>query len=167
MSSRDTVDGMYELLSSFGNGLDRTQINKSNYSASGHIAEDNMSTIALFLPALRALGSSVTTSEGFLFGSFTARTPWNIPVQRFGNMSLSRPDYWGLRLGSNKFINRAFVAIKPEWNPLTQYTTGVIPRGTSVRFGIIGPQGLNYPGGSLQFMLNSNKVISQASKMTN
>ncbi|EDP71911.1 cell well associated RhsD protein precursor [Flavobacteriales bacterium ALC-1] len=165
MTSRRSIGGLGELIQSMADDLNRASVRKRNYMASGHIAEDNMSTLAVFLPGLRALGSAVTTSEGFLLGSFTARTPWNIPVQRFGNMSLSRPDYWGLRLGSNKFINRTFAAIKPEWNPLTQYTTGIIPKGTSIRFGIIGPQGLSYPGGSIQFIQNSNKVINQASKI--
>ncbi|MCT4631269.1 MAG: DUF6443 domain-containing protein [Firmicutes bacterium] len=165
--SRNSVNGIYETLLAIAEIGNKARLKRKNYMASGHIVQDNMSTIGLFLPALRFLGSSVTTPEGFLFGSFTVRTPWNIPVQRFGNMNLSRPDYWGLRLGSNKFINRTFVAIKPEWNPLTQYTTGLIPKGTSIRFGIIGPQGLNYPGGSLQFMLNSNRVINQATKITN
>ena len=107
----------------------------------------------------------MTTTDGFLFRSFTIRTPVNIPAQRFGNMSLSRPDFWGLRIGTNKFANRTFAAIKPEWNPLTQYTSGIIPKGTTIKFGIIGPQGWRYPGGSLQFILPSQNVINQSSKL--
>ena len=56
-------------------------------------------------------------------------------------MSRRRPDYWGLRIGTSEFANRTFGAIKPNWNPLTQYTIGVIPKGTPIKFGIIGPQG--------------------------
>jgi hypothetical protein len=73
-------------------------------------------------------------------------------------------DFWGLRLGSNKFVNRTFAAIKPEWNPLTLYTKGVIPRGTKIQFGIIGPQGWKYPEGSLQFITRSKNIINQISK---
>jgi hypothetical protein len=111
------------------------------------------------------VASRITSKNGFLFRGFTVKAPFNIPVQRFGNMSLGRPDYWGPRIGTGKFVNRTFAAIKPSWNPLTQYTTGVIPKGTSIRFGLIGPQGLKYPGGSIQFMVESNSIINQASKM--
>tara|TARA_Y100001954_G_C15597500_1_gene496274 strand:- start:82 stop:294 length:213 start_codon:yes stop_codon:yes gene_type:complete len=64
-------------------------------------------------------------------------------------MSRRRPDYWGLRIGTSEFANRTFGAIKPNWNPLTQYTIGVIPKGTPIKFGIIGPQGWKYPGGGI------------------
>lgn len=107
----------------------------------------------------------VTTADGFLFRGFTVKTPVNIPVQRFGNMSLGRPDFWGARIGTSQFANRTFGAIKPAWNPLTQYTTGVIPKGTPIKFGIIGPQGWRYPGGSFQFIVPSRSVINQSSKL--
>ena len=107
----------------------------------------------------------VTTADGFLFRGFTVKTPFNIPVQRFGNMSLGRPDFWGARIGTSQFANRTFGAIKPAWNPLTQYTTGVIPKGTPIKFGIIGPQGWRYPGGSFQFIVPSRSVINQSSKL--
>lgn len=107
----------------------------------------------------------VTTTDGFLFRGFTVKTPVNIPVQRFGNMSLGRPDFWGARIGTDQFANRTFGAIKPAWNPLTQYTTGVIPKGTPIKFGIIGPQSWRYPGGSFQFIVPSRSVINQSSKI--
>nr|WP_199489111.1 RHS repeat-associated core domain-containing protein [Mesonia sp. K7] len=114
---------------------------------------------------LSRLGSGLTSSDGFLIGGITVKAPFNIPVQRFGNMSLGRSDFWGLRIGTNPFINRTFAAIKPSWNPLlTQYTTGFIPKGTPMKFGIIGPQGIRYPGGSLQFIIGSKGVIKQSSK---
>ncbi len=119
-----------------------------------------------FMPAVRLLSlKSITNSKGFLFGSITMKTPFNIPVQRFGNMSTKTVDAWGLRIGTGAFQNRMFAAIKYKWNPLTQYTTGVIPRGTSFEFGIIGPQGLNHLGGSLQFQVFSPNVIHQSSKL--
>ncbi|WP_294142925.1 RHS repeat-associated core domain-containing protein [uncultured Sanguibacteroides sp.] len=108
---------------------------------------------------------NITTSDGFLIGGINIRAPFNIPVQRFGQMNINMPDFWGVRIGSNSFINRTFAAIKPNWNPLNQYTIGTIPKGTPVRFGIIGPQGLKYPGGSLQFILDSKNVINQTSKL--
>jgi RHS repeat-associated protein len=111
------------------------------------------------------LAGRLTTADGFLFRGFTVRTPVNIPVQGFGNMSLGRSDFWGLRIGAGRFTNRTFAAIKPSWNPLTQYTTGVIPRGTPIKFGIIGPQGLRYPGGSFQFIAPSRNIIGQSSKI--
>lgn len=126
-----------------------------------------------FVPSLAlkgfALGATVargvTTADGFLFRGFTVKAPVNIPVQRFGNMSLGRPDFWGARIGTSQFANRTFGAIKPSWNPLTQYTTGVIPKGTPIKFGIIGPQGWRYPGGSFQFIIPSRSVINQSSKL--
>lgn len=80
-------------------------------------------------------------------------------------MSLGRPDFWGARIGTSQFANRTFGAIKPAWNLLTQFTTGVIPKGTPIKFGIIGPQGWRYPGGSLQFIAPSRSVINQSSKL--
>ena len=98
------------------------------------------------------------TKEGFLFGSFKIKAPFNIPVQRFGNIPEGQLRPWGLRVGTSEFINRVFVAIKPEWNPLTVYNTGIIPKGTEIRIGIIGPQGLKYLGGLLQFNVNNSDV---------
>ncbi len=107
----------------------------------------------------------IITADGFLFKGFTVKTPVNLPVQRFGNMSFARPDFWGARIGTNQCVNRTFGAIKPAWNPLAQYTTGVIPKGTPIKFGLIGPQGWQYPGGSLQFIVPSKSVINQSSKL--
>ena len=108
----------------------------------------------------------ITTSDGFLFKGFTVKAPFNIPVQRFGDLHLnsSRGDFWGLRIGTNKFINRTFAAILPSWNPLTNYNSGVIPKGTKMKVGIIGPQGLKYLGGSLQFIVHSEEVKKVKSK---
>ncbi len=114
--------------------------------------------------ASKLTSRGITSADGFLFRGFTVKTPIDIPVQRFGNMSLNRPDFWGMRIGTSNFANRTFGAIKPSWNSLTQYTTGVIPKGTPIRFGVIGPQGWRYPGGSLQFIAPSRSVISQSSK---
>nr|WP_231990477.1 RHS repeat-associated core domain-containing protein [Neisseria zoodegmatis] len=111
----------------------------------------------------------ITTSDGFLFRGFTIRAPFNIPVQRFGVLHLhsGRGDFWGLRIGTNSFINRTFAAILPSWNPLTNYNSGVIPKGTKIKFGIIGPQGLRYPGGSLQFIVHSEEVKNVKSRQIN
>jgi RHS repeat-associated protein len=112
--------------------------------------------------------SAVTTTDGFLFGSVNIKAPFNIPVQRFGNMSFSRPDFWGARIGSNPFVNRTFAAIKTEWNPLNQFTKGIIPKGTPIKAGIIGPQsGGFYPGGSFQFITESKQIIEQETKRFN
>ena len=113
---------------------------------------------------IKPLSKSITTADGFLLKGITIKAPVNIPVQRFGNMSLTRPDFWGARIGTSSFGNRTFAAIKPGWNSLTQFSTGVIPKGTSIKFGIVGPQGLKYPGGSVQFIVNSKEVIKQSSK---
>ncbi|GAA4276540.1 DUF6443 domain-containing protein [Aquimarina mytili] len=142
--------------------------NMTNYEIGyglGYGTEKIAETI-LFSKGVGLVGKGITTADGFLIRGFTVKTPFNIPVQRFGQMSTGRPDFWGLRIGKNKFVNRVFAAIKTEWNPLTQYTTGVIPKGTTIKFGIIGPQGVKYPGGSLQFITNSRSVINQTSKIT-
>ncbi|WP_315349101.1 hypothetical protein [Prevotella melaninogenica] len=101
---------------------------------------------------------SFVTKEGFLFKGIKIKMPFDLPVQRFGNIPMGEVRPWGLRVGTSEFINRTFVAIKPEWNPLKVYNTGVIPKGTTVTFGIIGPQGLKYPGGLLQFNVNNSDV---------
>lgn len=122
-------------------------------------------------PELYAIGGTgffkgiFTTAKGFLIGGLTIRTPIAIPVQRFGAMSISGTDFWGVRIGTSLFANRYFAAIKPAWNPLAVYTTGVIPKGTQMTFGIIGAQGFRYGGGSLQFIVNSREVVSQTTRM--
>lgn len=117
----------------------------------------------LALKVSKRITSGITSTDGFLFGGVTIRTPFNISVQRFGSMSRRNLDCWGLRIGTSEFANRTFAAIKPKWNPLTQYTLGVIPKGTPIKFGIIGPQGWKYPGGALQFRVQSKSVINQSS----
>ena len=80
------------------------------------------------------------------------------------HLNSSRGDFWGLRIGTNKFINRMFAAILPSWNPLTNYNSGIMPKGTKMKVGIIGPQGLKYPGESLQFIVHSEEVQKVKSK---
>ena len=116
--------------------------------------------------ALGVIGKIATTSDGFLFGSINIKAPFNIPAQRFGNMSIGKSDFWGAKVGTSELINRTAVAIKPEWNSLTQYTTGIIPKGTSIQVGIVGPQaGGFYTGGSIQMITNSKSVVNQTTKM--
>lgn len=102
----------------------------------------------------------LVTTEGFLFKGITIKAPFDIPVQRFGNIPVGEIRPWGLKVGTSEFINRVFVAIKPEWNPLTIYNTGIIPKGTLIKIGIIGPQGFKFPGGLLQFNVNNSDVIN-------
>jgi RHS repeat-associated protein len=136
------------------------------YSAGG-LTGDVVGTVLLGAGAAKVTGklASITTTDGFLFKGFNIKVPFNIPVQRFGKMSLNKPDYWGLRIGKNKFVNRTFAAIKPSFNRLNQFTKGIIPKGTSIKIGVVGPQGLRYPGGSLQFIVNSRSVINQISRI--
>jgi RHS repeat-associated protein len=117
--------------------------------------------------ALGVISKVVTTSDGFLFGGINMKAPFNIPTQRFGSIaSDGRTQFWGLRIGTSEFANRTAAAIKPEWNPLTQYTSGIIPKGTPIKAGIIGPQaGGFYTGGSLQFITNSNSIVNKATKI--
>ncbi|MEC4048608.1 RHS repeat-associated core domain-containing protein [Flavobacterium sp. SUN046] len=163
-----TVGGAFQ--TGAGSKIFTSNLGKGGFNnfpkASGAIEQMDFSSP--FFPAgmvFKSLGRAVITADGFLFGSLTVKSPFNIPVQRFGNMSFSKSDFWGLNVGSSTFVNRTFVAIKPEWNALNQYATGLIPKGTPIQFGIIGPQGLAYPGGSLQFIVNSNSVINQASSV--
>jgi hypothetical protein len=98
------------------------------------------------------LKGALTSAQGFLVNGVSIRAPFNIPAQRFGNMTASGTQHWGPQIGSSAFANRTFAAILPGWNPLTQLTKGIIPKGTPIKFGIVGPQGFRYPGGSLQFI---------------
>ena len=96
------------------------------------------------------------------------KAPFNINTQRFGaQMKVDGGDFWGLRLGTSQFTNRTFVAIKPAWNDLSVYTTGVIPKGTPIRVGIVGPQGWRYPGGAVQFIAPSNQITGQNTILIN
>jgi hypothetical protein len=112
----------------------------------------------------RGLLNKITTRDGFLFKGITVRTPISIQVQRFGSMGIKRVDFWGLRIGKSKFANRFLAAIKPEWNNLSVYTKGIVPKGTEIKIGIIGPQGWRWPGGSLQVIVKSKEVLQQVSE---
>ncbi|MBL1222496.1 RHS repeat-associated core domain-containing protein [Chryseobacterium sp. L7] len=119
-----------------------------------------------FSKTIGVIAKVTTTADGFLFGSINIKAPFNIPAQRFGQMSLGKSDFWGLRVGTSEFTNRTVVAIKQEWNSLTQYTSGIIPKGTPIKVGIIGPQGGGfYTGGSIQFLIESKSVVNQATKI--
>ncbi|MDR6545636.1 RHS repeat-associated protein [Chryseobacterium rhizosphaerae] len=119
-----------------------------------------------FSKALGAVAKVATTSDGFLFGSINMKAPFDIPAQRFGQMSIGKSDFWGVRVGTSEFANRTVVAIKQEWNPLTQYTSGIVPKGTPIKVGIVGPQGGGfYTGGSIQFLTESKSVVNQATKI--
>ncbi|PWW14270.1 RHS repeat-associated core domain-containing protein, partial [Chryseobacterium sp. AG844] len=119
-----------------------------------------------FSKALGAVAKVATTSDGFLFGSINMKAPFDIPAQRFGQMSIGKSDFWGVRVGTSEFANRTVVAIKQEWNPLTQYTSGIVPKGTPIKIGIVGPQGGGfYTGGSIQFLTESKSVVNQVTKI--
>ena len=116
---------------------------------------------AMAAPALSVPSAALTDADGFLIGPIVARAPFNIPVQRFGSIG-TWPQAWGLRVGTNRTLNRYGSAILPEWgNPMTEYTLGVIPRGTPMAFGIAGPQRGLYLGGLPQINVNSSLVIPE------
>jgi len=118
---------------------------------------------------IRVNPKNIITDDGYLVRSFTIKTPVDIPVQRFGQMNIHNTDYWGVQLGSSKFVGRGIYAIKPEWNTLTQYTTGKLPKGTSIKFGITAPQNPFYKhfGGGIQIQVYSKSIINQSSKTVN
>ncbi len=105
--------------------------------------------------------------EGFLFGSVAIKAPFNIPVQRFGAMSIGGESAFGLRTGTSPFLARTFSAITPKMNNLTNFTIGTIPKGTGFRIGITAPQGLKFPGGFLQLQVKPRLVINQTTKLVN
>ncbi len=76
------------------------------------------------------------------------------------------PCFLSASKSGNEFTNRTVVAIKQEWNSLTQYTSGIVPKGTPIKIGIVGPQGGGfYTGGSIQFLTESKSVVNQATRM--
>jgi hypothetical protein len=145
-------------------GIAYRNINGStNYSPIDNL----ISSIALCIPVYPkvlpsgAVALLVTSSKGFLFGGIKTKLPFDIPVQRFGDIHLYKIDHWGLKMGSSKIVRRVPYAIKTGWNSLTQYSTGYIPKGTSIEFGIVGPQyPLYHTGGGIQILVESNAVRS-------
>jgi hypothetical protein len=126
---------------------------------------DNLvGTIATFIPVAPKVGKGaitplITSEKGFLFGGMKIKLPVDMPVQRFGAIHSAGVDYWGLEIGSSKFIGRVPYAIKSTWNPLQKYSTGVIPKGTLVEIGITGPQyPLYHTGGGIQVIVGSKNV---------
>jgi hypothetical protein len=160
-SKKDTYNNLSNNIStSFGRWFDNV--------SSGNLYRTSYAFGQFTFTASSFYGTEITTADGFLFGSISFKTPFSIPVQRFGNMSIVRQDFWGPRIGSNVFINRAFAAIKPKWNNLSTYTLGKIPKGTVIEAGIVGPQsGGLYPGGSIQFKVLSKEVIEQQTRTFN
>ena len=137
------------------------------------VAKTNVATWELGSLGTRAAAKTVvqklptifTDSRGYFIGPLTVRTPLSLRVQRFGLMSLSKPDYWGPRtFGSSQVAARRLNAIIPSWNNLSLYTEGTIPRGTQLQIGIAGSQGWAYPGGLYQVEVESRAVLGQASK---
>jgi len=111
-------------------------------------------------------GALTTVGEGFLVRGLSMRAPFNIRAQRFGGINAEGAQHWGPRIGSSDFVNRTFAAITPKFNPkLTQLTEGVIQKGTPIRFGVVGSQGFRYPGGSLQFIVESRSVTQQTTRL--
>ncbi len=165
----EASDGFWNFLNSYSSSLsDFVQVKKHFMTTGTTYSMGIDSPFLLGVGLLKNIGlggASVTTTDGFLFKGFTIKTPIDIPVQRFGNLNFGRADFWGLRIGTSQFANRTFGAILPEWNSLTQFTKGVIPKGSQIKFGFIGPQGWKYPGGSLQFIVRSKDVINQSSKI--
>ena len=144
------------------------------FSAVGEFGQEviyQVTTLLLYTAILKAAVNIIfvrhllTTGDGFFITGIRVKFPFDVPVQRFGTMSIVKTNCWGIRLGSKVFPNRFFAAIKPKWNDLTIYTTGVIPKGTEVVFGLIGPQGVQYMGGSFQFLVWSRLVQNQLTQM--
>jgi RHS repeat-associated protein len=145
-----------------GNGQQRGQV-------LGEVAGAFVGSKGLGL-SLRATGSAMraaATAEGFLIGSLSVKAPFNIPVQRFGAMSIQQQSAFALRTGSSPFLARTFNAILPQWNNLTNYTLGTIPKGTGIRIGFTAPQGLKHPGGFLQINVEPRLVTNQTTKLLN
>lgn len=158
------IAGMNPLVSGYnvGNGLLGNGENIFGEPQSGiGIALNAVNTVMPFT------GGVITTQEGFLLGGVKIKAPFDIPVQRFGGVEGYKP--WGIYVGSNKIIARNFFAIKPGWNDLSIYTTGYIPKGTPIKFGVVGPQlggrfGV-YPGGLLQFNADSKYVLGRSTRL--
>lgn len=140
-----------------------TQVAKTNV-ASWKLG--SMGAGAAAKTVLQKLPTVLTDGRGYFIGPLTVRTPLSLRVQRFGLMSLSKPDYWGPRtFGTSQAAARRLNAIIPSWNNLSLYTEGTIPRGTPLRVGIAGSQGWPYPGGLYQVEVESRAVVGQASKI--
>jgi RHS repeat-associated protein len=88
-----------------------------------------------------------TTSSGFLFGSIGFRTPMTIRVGLYASENTLKYGVfkWSTiapkALGQTNFFGRNMLQITPKFQPaLGTWSSQVIPKGTYIRFGIIGPQ---------------------------
>ena len=136
------------------------QANVTSWGLRGMGTRQAATTVAQKLPTI------LTDAEGYLIGPIRLITPFGLRVQRFGLMSLNKLDYWGhSTFGTSQPAARAFNAILPNWNDLTLYTRGTIPKGVNLKIGITGAQGWRYPGGLYQVQTNSRNVLQQSSKM--
>lgn len=137
--------------------------------ASSNVAAMNLGSLSAGQAArtvAQRLPTIFTDSQGYFIGPIRTELPFSLRVQRYGTMSISRPDYWGPRtFGTSQWASRTFNAILPSWNNLSVYTTGVVPPGVNLSIGITGPQGWRYPGGLYQIQVPSRSVLEQATQL--
>jgi len=130
--------------------------------------------MAAIITAPTALPGLITNGQGFLMGSVSVRIPFAIGVTRYGGIACSATaaaQHWAVRfpafISSNPALTRSLLAIMPQWNNMLRITNGVIPKGTQVQVGIVGPQawpGYFYPGGWIQILVKSGEVIKETTQ---
>jgi len=131
-------------------------------STAGRVAKANVGALDLgAMPAGQAakklatnFPSLLTDSEGFLIGPVgTMRAPVNVPVSFYASEASLR--YGSFRYSTiapnslfrTQYFGRRMLQITEEFQPtLGAPTRSVIPKGTSVKVGIIGPQAGNGVG---------------------
>ncbi len=97
--------------------------------------------------ALGALARVATTSDGFLFGSVGFKTPVDLKVGLYASENTMKYGTfkWSTiapnSLGNTQSFGRNMLQITHDFQPaLGSWTSQIIPKGTNIRVGLVGPQ---------------------------
>ncbi len=147
-------EGIKDIVSDIGYGG-----NRRSQAALGLWMGANTSYMPVAPSVLNAyswLGKNMTTADGFLFGSIGFKTPINLNVGLYASentlkygtfkWSTMAPSF----LSNTEWFGRRMLQISPEFQPkLGTWSKQVIPKGTYLKIGFVGPQkGLGFHTGS-------------------
>ncbi len=93
------------------------------------------------------LAKSITTYDGFLFGSIGIKTPINLRVGLYASENTIKYGtfHWSTIaprvLSKNQWFGRRMLQISPKFqHTLGPWSNQIIPKGSQIKIGLVGPQ---------------------------
>lgn len=132
-----------------GTGYDSATMNlDGTLTTSGEGVLGLANTGSFFFGGGGVAAKGVTNADGFLIGSIGVRTPTNLNVGLYASENTLK--YGTFKWSTiapnslaknNQWFGRNMLQITPEFQPiLGQWSQQTIPKGTYVKFGLVGPQ---------------------------